>query len=64
MATLLDSHSSSFSILESTFELNFVQGFQANYGESIIQKVGVFNIFKFLANYMVLKMIVSMWGYN
>ena len=42
MATLLDSHSSSFSILESTFELNFVQGFQANYGESIIQKVGVY----------------------
>jgi hypothetical protein len=42
MATLLDSHSSSFSILGSTFQLDFVQGFQANCGESIIQKVGVY----------------------
>ena len=64
MATLLHSHSSSFFILESTFQLDFVQGFQANCEESIVQKVGVFNTFKFLANYMVLKMIVSMWGYN
>ena len=42
MATLLDSHSSSFFILESTFKLDFVQGFQANYGESIIQKAGIY----------------------
>ena len=43
MATLLDSHSSSFSILErALFQLDFVQSFQANYGESIIQKIGVY----------------------
>jgi hypothetical protein len=42
MATLLDSYSSSFSIPESTFQLDFVQDIQANHGESIIQKVGVY----------------------
>jgi hypothetical protein len=42
MAKLRNSHSSSFSILESTFQLNFVQGFQANCGESIVQKAGVY----------------------
>ena len=53
MATLLDSHSSSFFILESTIQLDFAQGFQANCGESIIQKIGVYEPIKFLANYMV-----------
>jgi hypothetical protein len=42
MATLLDSYSSCFSLLESTFQLDFVEGIQANRGESIIQKVGAY----------------------
>jgi len=42
MATLLDSHSSCFSILESPFQLDFEEGIQANFGQSIFQKVGAY----------------------
>jgi hypothetical protein len=42
MATLLDFNCSCFFILESTFQLDFVEGIQTNCGESIIQKVGVY----------------------
>jgi hypothetical protein len=41
MATLLDFYSSCFVILESTFQLDY-EGIQANCGEAIIQKVGVY----------------------
>ena len=65
MAILLDSHSSSFSILESTFLIGHLCKAQIMMNPSSKRLVSM-NIFKFLANYsMVVKIIiVSMRCYN
>ena len=65
VATLLDSHSSSFSILESTFSIGHLCKAQNMVNPSSKRLVSM-NTFKFVANYsMVVKIIiVSMWCYN
>ena len=63
MATLLDSHSSSFSILESTFPIGHLCKAQIVVNPSSKRLVSL-NTFKILANYMVVKIIVSMWCFN
>jgi len=58
MATLLDSHSSSFSILESTFPIGHLCKAQIVVNPSSKRLVSM-NTFKFLANYsMVVKIII------
>ena len=65
MAILLDSHSNSFSILESTFLIGHLCKAQIMVNPSSKRLVST-NIFKFLANYsMAVKIIiVSIWCYN
>jgi hypothetical protein len=67
MATLLDSHSSCFSILESTFQLASKQIVVNPSSKQIVVNISSkrlvsMNPFKFLANYMVVLVIVSMIG--
>ena len=58
MATVLDSHSSSFSILESTFPIEHLYKAQIVVNSSSKRLVSM-NKFKFLANYsMVVKIII------
>ena len=59
MATLLDSHSSSFSILESTFSIGHLCQAQIVVNP-LSKRLVSMNTFKFLANYfMVVKIIID-----